>query len=64
MTSKVLIIGADGFLGKSLYLNISNHNSFNVIGTSRKPDSEKYLDLNEVHQINFSEYETRVFDKL
>ena len=61
MTGKVLIIGADGFLGKSLYLNISNHNSFNVIGTSRKPHSEKYLDLNEVHQINFSEYEFVIF---
>ena len=61
MSSKVLIVGADSFLGKSLYIKLLNDSSFNVLGTSRKPDHGQYLDLNERHQINFTDYDIVIF---
>lgn len=62
MVRKVLLLGADGFLGKNIYLNLLNDDSFNVIGTSRKKIENKlYFDLNERHQINFTDYEIVIF---
>ena len=61
MDNKILVLGSDGFLGNSLYLNLLDNGSFDVIGTSRKIQEKEFFDLNQRHEINFSEYDAVIF---
>tara|TARA_B100001758_G_C18303812_1_gene553935 strand:- start:8 stop:781 length:774 start_codon:yes stop_codon:yes gene_type:complete len=55
--TKVLIVGIDGFLGRSLFNRFSTNTSVEVFGSSRIKSSPLYLDLNVESNISFSEFD-------
>lgn len=49
MTKKtILILGADGLAGHTIYNYFSNKGTFKVIGTSRKNDSFEHFEINKI----------------
>ena len=54
---KVLIIGSDSFLGKSLYNKFDSDILFSVYGTSRNDPSKFFLDLNHPFTLDFTQFD-------
>lgn len=57
---KILVLGADGLIGNSLYEKLENNKGIKIEGTSRKKNSKHlFLDVNDeksINKINWGDY--------